>query len=75
MKPPPPMPELCGSTRPSIAWIATAASAALPPAARISIPASTACGLAAATPDVACAASGAGALAAAAGAGAAVSGA
>src|SRR5688572_27084373 len=50
MNAPPPMPELCGSTRPSIAWIATAASAALPPAASTSSPASTASGLAAATP-------------------------
>src|SRR5205823_2248166 len=43
------MPELCGSTSPSIACTATAASTALPPRARISSPASTASGLAAAT--------------------------
>src|ERR1700683_3944526 len=49
MKPPPATPELCGSTRPSIAWMATAASAALPPLRRISAPASAAKGLAATT--------------------------
>src|SRR5262245_58766092 len=44
-----------------MAWIATAASMALPPAARISSPASTAYGLAAATPAVVLAALGVGA--------------
>src|SRR4051794_26110417 len=61
MKAPPPNPELCGSIRPRVAWIATAASTAPPPARRIFSPASTASGLAAAIiPPVA-----AGALAAA----------
>jgi hypothetical protein len=49
MKAPPPMPELCGSARLSTSWTATAASTALPPAARISRPAWAARGLAAAT--------------------------
>src|SRR5215469_3044220 len=48
-KAPPPTPELCGSTSPSIACTATAASTALPPLRRISAPASAAAGLAAAT--------------------------
>src|SRR6516162_9074786 len=46
---PPATPELCGSTKPSIACTATAASSALPPCLRISMPASTASGFAAAT--------------------------
>src|SRR3979490_2299702 len=52
MKEPPPTPELCGSTRPNIAWMATAASTALPPFRRISAPAATASGLAATTAAV-----------------------
>src|SRR5512136_2427625 len=52
MNAPPPSPELCGSTRPSAACTATAASAALPPARSTWTPASTAYGLAAATPGV-----------------------
>src|SRR5688500_12468183 len=48
--PPPPMPELCGSTNPSMVCTATAASMALPPARSISRPASTASGFAAPTP-------------------------
>src|SRR5258705_532668 len=39
MKAPPPRPEDCGSTRLRTSWMATAASAALPPAPRISRPA------------------------------------
>src|SRR5690606_20434475 len=51
---PPPRPELCGSTRPSIACTATAASIALPPRRSTAVPASTASGCAATTmPDVA----------------------
>jgi hypothetical protein len=49
MNDPPPRPELCGSTKPSTAWIATAASTALPPSRNTRRPASTASGLAAAT--------------------------
>src|SRR6516164_3520253 len=48
-KAPPPIPELCGSTRPSVACTATAASTAEPPLRRISSPACTARGSAAAT--------------------------
>ncbi len=51
MKAPPPTPELCGSTRPSIACTATAASMALPPLRRISRRASTAIGFAATMTD------------------------
>ena len=43
-KPPPPRPELDGSTTASAAATATAASKALPPLARISLPASLASG-------------------------------
>src|SRR5699024_4748435 len=43
-KPPPPRPELNGSTTPSAAETATAASKALPPVARISMPAAVAAG-------------------------------
>src|SRR5882724_3752485 len=69
MNEPPPTPELCGSTRPNMAWTATAASTALPPFRRISAPASTASGLAATTAAVcfaatAVAAAGTGGLAA-----------
>ena len=46
---PPPRPEDCGSTRPSMACTATRASAALPPSRRIFNPACAAIGLAAAT--------------------------
>ena len=46
---PPPRPEDCGSTRPSTAWTATMASAAVPPSASTRTPAWTASGLAAAT--------------------------
>jgi hypothetical protein len=49
MNDPPPSPELCGSTRPSTACTATAASTAEPPAFSTFSPASTAMGLAAAT--------------------------
>src|SRR5690348_9596640 len=49
MNDPPPTPELCGSTSPSMACMATAASMALPPLRRISAPASAATGFAAAT--------------------------
>jgi 5-oxoprolinase (ATP-hydrolysing) len=49
MNAPPPRPELCGSTRFSTSCTAIAASTALPPARRISRPASAASGLAAAT--------------------------
>ena len=49
MNAPPPSPEDCGSTRLRTSWTATAASAALPPARRISRPASVASGLAVAT--------------------------
>src|SRR4051794_20981439 len=49
MKATPPMPELCGSTRLSIAWTAIAASTALPPRFRTFSPASAASGLAAMT--------------------------
>src|SRR5687768_12690316 len=49
MKAPPPMPEDSGSTRPSIACTAIAASTAEPPRFRISAPASAASGCAAAT--------------------------
>src|SRR4051812_18661931 len=49
MNDPPPRPELCGSTRPSVACTATAASTAVPPARSTFSPASTAIGLAAAT--------------------------
>src|ERR1700722_1414107 len=59
MKTPPRTPELCGSTSPSIAWMATAASAALPPWRRTSAPASAASGLAAATIAVVLVAAGA----------------
>ena len=48
-KAPPPMPELCGSTRLSTSCTAIAASTALPPARSISRPASAASGFAAAT--------------------------
>jgi hypothetical protein len=48
MKAPPPIPELWGSTRLRTSWIAIAASAALPPFARISRPAAAASGFAAA---------------------------
>ena len=46
---PPPMPEDCGSTRPSTAWAAIAASTALPPWRRIARAASDAAGSAVAT--------------------------
>src|SRR5262245_53044893 len=49
-KPPPPRPELLGSTTASAALTATAASNALPPCLRISIPASVASGWALAMP-------------------------
>src|SRR6478672_5465096 len=49
MKAPPPIPELCGSTRPSMAWTATAASTALPPRFSTFRPACAARGLAAIT--------------------------
>src|SRR5512139_137952 len=49
MKPPPPMPELCGSTTPSASMVAIAASVALPPARSISAPAAAARGSAALT--------------------------
>ena len=49
MKAPPPRPEDWGSTSPSTACTATAASTADPPRRRTAIPASTASGLAAAT--------------------------
>src|SRR5579872_3987354 len=49
MKAPPPKPELCGSTSPSTACTATAASMAEPPRCSTFTPASTASGLAAAT--------------------------
>src|SRR5258708_5331579 len=49
MKAPPPRPELCGSSSPSTAWIATAASTAEPPRRSTFSPASTASGSAAAT--------------------------
>src|SRR5665213_1242449 len=49
MNAPPPRPELCGSTRPRVAWTATAASIADPPARSTFRPASTAAGLADAT--------------------------
>src|ERR1700760_91829 len=49
MNAPPPRPELCGSTRPSTACTATAASIAEPPAFSTFRPAATARGLAAAT--------------------------
>src|SRR5262245_24018343 len=49
MNEPPPRPELCGSTRPSTACTATAASTAEPPFLSTFRPASTASGLAAAT--------------------------
>ena len=49
MKAPPPTPELWGSTRPSTAWMATAASIALPPSFSTLNPACAASGLAAAT--------------------------
>ena len=44
MKPPPPMPENCGSTTLSMNWIAAAASIALPPRASTSAPAFAASG-------------------------------
>ena len=43
------MPDDCGSTSPKTAWIAIAASVALPPLLRISIPAFVASGCAADT--------------------------
>ena len=46
---PPPMPEDCGSTRPSTAWAAMAASTALPPWRRMASAASDAAGSAVAT--------------------------
>src|SRR3954469_11480010 len=49
MNAPPPTPELCGSTRLSIAWMAMAASTALPPRLRTLSPACAASGLAAMT--------------------------
>ena len=49
MKAPPPRPELCGSTRPSTACTATAASSAEPPARSTFSPALAASGLAAVT--------------------------
>ena len=49
MKAPPPTPELCGSTRHSMAWTAIAASTALPPRFRTLSPACAASGLAAMT--------------------------
>ena len=48
MKPPPPIPDDCGSTRPSTSCAAIAASTALPPRASIACPAPTASGFAAA---------------------------
>src|SRR4051812_47410818 len=48
MKAPPPRPELCGSTRPSTAWTATAAATAEPPPPSTLIAAWVARGLAAA---------------------------
>src|ERR671911_2492106 len=48
MYPPPPRPELCGSTRPSTVWAAIAASTALPPCFIMPSAASTARGSAAA---------------------------
>jgi hypothetical protein len=47
MNAPPPIPELCGSTSESIAWMAIAASTALPPRFRTLSPAWVASGLAA----------------------------
>src|SRR6185503_7323099 len=49
MKPPPPMPELCGSTTLRASNVAIAASAALPPRRSISTPAAAARGSAALT--------------------------
>src|ERR1700733_2897282 len=49
MKAPPPRPELCGFTSPRTACIATAASAADPPACSTRMPACAASGLAATT--------------------------
>ena len=48
-KAPPPIPELCGSTKPRTACTATIASAAVPPSFRTRAPAAAACGLATAT--------------------------
>src|SRR5436190_17030093 len=49
MKPPPPMPELCGSTTFSASKVAIAASAAVPPCRNIDAPAAAARGSAALT--------------------------
>ena len=49
IKPPPPNPELCGSTKLSIASMATAASTAEPPASNTATPAFVAWGLAVTT--------------------------
>lgn len=58
-KPPPPIPELCGSTTPSASIVAMAASVADPPSRSIAAPASAARGSAAETAPPCCGATGA----------------